>query len=266
VTEHSVTRWLRFERNGVEGFGVLDVPSQSVAVHDGNLFSGARPTGEVCELSDLRVLNPTRPSKLIGLWNNFHELAAKLGQSIPQEPLYFVKTANSYLVPGGTILRPANYDGKVCYEGELGIIIGATCRNIDDDAAASCIFGYTCVNDVTALDLIDRDASFAQWVRAKSCDTFAPFGPVVATGLDWRLLRIRTLLNGRERQNYAASDMIISPPRIVSLLSREMTLFPGDIIACGTSLGVLPMRPGMTVEVVIDGIGSLKNTYELIQE
>jgi 2-keto-4-pentenoate hydratase/2-oxohepta-3-ene-1,7-dioic acid hydratase in catechol pathway len=264
--EQAVKRWLRFERQGVEGFGVFDEPSQTVAVHDGDLFNDARPTGKVFELSDLRVLTPTRPAKLIGLWNNFHELATKLGQSIPQEPLFFVKTSNSYLAPGGVIRRPAGYDGKVCYEGELGIVIGAVCRNVDEFGAASSIFGYTCVNDVTALDLISSDASFAQWVRAKSCDTFAPFGPVVATGLDWSSLRIRTLLNGRERQNYAAIDMILSPMRIVSLLSREMTLFPGDIIACGTSLGVLPMRLGMTVEVVIDGIGALHNTYESTQE
>ena len=128
--------------------------------------------------------------------------------------------------------------------------------------AARAIFGYTCVNDVTALDLLHEDASFAQWARAKSCDTFGPVGPLIATGLDPSALTVRTLLNGRERQNYPVSDMILPPARIVSLLSREMTLVPGDLIACGTSLGVLPLRPGAEVSVTIDGIGTLTNRFE----
>ena len=103
------------------------------------------------------------------------------------------------------------------------------------------------------------ECAFPQWARAKSCDSFGPVGPAIATGLDWRTLQIRTLLAGRERQNYPVSDMIFSPPAIVSRISREMTLEPGDLIACGTSLGALPMRPGMVVEVVIDGIGILRN-------
>jgi 2-keto-4-pentenoate hydratase/2-oxohepta-3-ene-1,7-dioic acid hydratase in catechol pathway len=139
------------------------------------------------------------------------------------------------------------------------VVIGARAHDVDDDAAEAAIFGYTCVNDVTALDLLTADASFPQWARAKSCDGFGPVGPVIATGLDWRNLQVRTLLNGRERQNYPVSDMIFSPPTIVSRISREMTLEPGDLITCGTSLGALPMRAGMVVEVVIDGIGVLRN-------
>jgi 2-keto-4-pentenoate hydratase/2-oxohepta-3-ene-1,7-dioic acid hydratase in catechol pathway len=141
------------------------------------------------------------------------------------------------------------------------VVIGKTCKNIGVDEAAGAIFGVTCVNDVTALDLLTRDASFAQWTRAKSFDTFGIFGPVIACGLDWNALIVRTLVNGRERQNYPCSDMIFSPAQIVSSLSREMTLVPGDVIACGTSLGVLPIKPGTVVEVSIDGIGVLKNTY-----
>ena len=128
--------------------------------------------------------------------------------------------------------------------------------------AEQAIFGYTCVNDVTALDILNADPSFPQWARAKGCDTYGPVGPAIATGLDWSALRVRVLLNGRERQNYPAGDMILPPARIVSLISREMTLEPGDLIACGTSVGALPMRAGMVVEVVIDGIGTLRNPVE----
>jgi 2-keto-4-pentenoate hydratase/2-oxohepta-3-ene-1,7-dioic acid hydratase in catechol pathway len=206
------------------------------------------------------------PGKLICLWNNFHEMAAKIGQPIPPEPLYFFKSSNSFSNPGDAIRKPVSYDGKVVYEGELGIVIGRQCKDLPESQAEEAIFGFTCVNDITALDLINKDPTFQQWARAKSCDGFGPIGPAVCRGLDWRAARVRTIVGGRERQNYPVADMVFSPPQIVSLLSKEMTLHPGDIISCGTSVGVLPMRPNTVVEVVIDGIGSLVNTYEPLQE
>jgi 2-keto-4-pentenoate hydratase/2-oxohepta-3-ene-1,7-dioic acid hydratase in catechol pathway len=149
------------------------------------------------------------------------------------------------------------------YEGELGIVIGRTCKEITEAEADDHIFGYSCINDVTALDLIDKDPTFAQWARAKSFDTFGAYGPVVATGLDVDNLVIRTEFNGRERQNYPVSDLIHPPRRLVSLLSHDMTLFPGDVICCGTSIGAAPMkRPSNTIEVIIDGIGTLTNSFD----
>ncbi len=247
--------WVRFEQDGVEGFGTQD--GGSVAVHSGDMFAVPEPTGQTLALGDLRRLVPVRPGKIIALWNNFHALAAKLGAAVPDTPLYLLKATTSLLAPGGTIRSPVGYDGRIVYEGELGIVLGRRCTNVDEAGAEAAIFGYTCINDVTASGLLDADPSFPQWARAKSCDTFCPCGPAIATGLDWSTLRVRTLLNGRERQSYPAADMILPPARIVSLLSREMTLEPGDLIACGTSIGVLPMRPGMEVSVVIDGIGTL---------
>ena len=128
------------------------------------------------------------------------------------------------------------------YEGELGIVIGKRCNNIGEDEAGDYIFGYTCVDDVTAADIITKDPTFAQWARAKSFDTFGVFGPVIATGLDPIPALDRTVLDGKERQNYPVSDMIFPPHRLVSYLSRDMTLLPGDVIACGTSVGVSAMR------------------------
>ncbi len=128
--------------------------------------------------------------------------------------------------------------------------------------ARDAIFGFTCVNDITAIDILQRDPSFAQWTRAKSFDGFSPCGPVIATGLDPATLTIRTVLNGVERQNYPVSDMVFPPATLVSLLSRDMTLVPGDVICCGTSLGVGVMRePSNTVEVTIAGVGTLRTTY-----
>jgi len=255
-----MAHWIRFEHEGAEGFGRLDPASGRVELHEGDLFNNPVATARECQLDEVRLLVPVRPGKFIGLWNNFHELAAKLGTAIPQEPLFFLKAASSLLPSGGTIRPPEGYQGKIAYEGELGIVIGRQCRAISEADAAAAIFGYTCINDVTALDILTADPSFPQWARAKSCDSFGPCGPAIATGLDPSTLRVRTLLNQRERQNYPAADMILPPARIVSLLSREMTLEPGDLIACGTSVGVLPMRAGMVVEVAIDGIGTLRNT------
>ena len=251
-----MTAWVRFEG----GFGTL--AGSQVQPHQGDMFGVSEPTGPVLELAGLNLLAPVAPGKFIGLWNNFHALAAKLGQAIPQLPLYFLKATSAILQPGGIIRPPAGYNGKTVYEGELGIVIGRRCSRADEAEAADAMFGYTCINDVTALDLLGEDPSFAQWARAKSCDTFGPVGPAIMTGLDPHALSVRTLLNGRERQNYPVSDMILPPARIVSLLSREMTLLPGDLIACGTSLGVLPLRPGAEVSVVIEGVGTLTNRFE----
>lgn len=254
--------WVRFEADGAESVGMLDSGAGVIQVHSGDLFRNPVPTGEERRLDEVRLLAPVRPNKFIGLWNNFHELAAKLGSAIPAEPLFFLKAPTSVLAPGEAIRAPVGYTGKIIYEGELGIVVGSRCSRASEADAERAIFGYTCVNDVTALDILGADPAFPQWARAKGCDTFGPCGPAIATGLDWSALRVRTLLNGRERQSYPASDMILPPFRIVSLISREMTLEAGDLIACGTSIGVLPMRAGMVVEVSIDGIGTLRNPVE----
>jgi 2-keto-4-pentenoate hydratase/2-oxohepta-3-ene-1,7-dioic acid hydratase in catechol pathway len=251
--------WIRFSRDGREGFGTLR--DDSIAVHAGDLFGAPTPTGEVIAREDIVLLSPVRPRVFIGLWNNFHEAAAKQGLAHPESPLFFLKSPGSVVGPDAPIPVPAGYTGRVIYEGELGLVIGHRVSNADEAEAARAIFGVTCVNDVTALDLLNADASFAQWARAKGCDGFGPVGPAIATGLDWSSLRVQVALNGRVRQDYPCADMIIPPARIVSLISREMTLEPGDVIACGTSVGALPMRPGMVVEVTIAGIGTLRNVF-----
>ena len=251
-----MTAWVRFDG----GFGTL--ADGQVVPHQGDMFGASQPCGPPRPITEVSLLPPVAPANFIALWNNFHALAAKLGQAIPQTPLFLLKATSAILAPGGVIRPPPGYVGKTTYEGELGIVIGRRCHAAGEAEAAEAIFGYTCVNDVTALDLIHEDASFPQWARAKSCDTFGPVGPAIVTGLDPLALTVRTVLNGRERQSYPMSDMIFPPARLVSLLSREMALLPGDLIACGTSLGVLPMRPGAEVSVSIEGIGTLTNRFE----
>lgn len=252
-----MTLWVRYAAGAAEGFGTLD--GESIAVHAGDMFAGAVPTGERLALGEVRLLAPVRPRMFIGLWNNFHAVAAAQGYGVPDYPLHFLKAPGSVIGPEEEVCAPRGYGGRVVYEGELGVVIGRRCKDVDEAGAEAAIFGYVCVNDVTATELFGDNPRFEQWARAKGCDTFGPVGPAIATGLDWRGLTVRTLLNGRERQNYAVADMILPPPAIVSLLSREMTLWPGDLITCGTAAGVLPMRPGAVVEVAIEGIGVLRN-------
>ncbi len=224
-----MAQWIRFERNGRLGFGTLQ--NGEIVVHEGDMFAGASPSGERVRLSDVRVSTPCDPSKMICLWNNFHQLAAKNDFKVPDEPLYFLKAPNAYLPHGEPIRRPHSYDGKIIYEGELGVVIGKRCSMVSEAEAPDYIFGYTCINDVTAVDILKKNPTFDQWVRAKSFDSFGVFGPVIATGLDPTQLRIRTILNGQERQNYPVSDMFFPPYKLVSMVSRDMTLMPGDVIA-----------------------------------
>jgi 2-keto-4-pentenoate hydratase/2-oxohepta-3-ene-1,7-dioic acid hydratase in catechol pathway len=252
--------WVRFEESGKTGFGTLE--GDKIAVHEGDMFDRAKPTGRTVPLGAVKPLTPCTPSKMVCLWNNFHALAAKFNFKTPEEPLYFLKAQSAFHPAGTPIRRPRGYDGKVLYEGELGIVIGKRSAGISEAEAPSCIFGYTCVNDVTAFDLLNKDPSFQQWTRAKSFDTFGVFGPAIATGLDPDKLIVRTILNGDERQNYPVADMFFRPYRLVSLISRDLTLMPGDVIACGTSLGAGSMKPGSTVEISIDGVGRLVNQFD----
>ncbi|MBK6630391.1 MAG: fumarylacetoacetate hydrolase family protein [Betaproteobacteria bacterium] len=254
-----MAHWLRFTHQGSTGFGMVD--KDTIQVCTGDLFDGAKPTGERLTLDAVRVLMPCQPTKMLGLWNNFAARADVEKLQRPNHPLWFVKTNNCFMAHGEPIRRPAGYAGLVVFEGELGVVIGKPCRNIDESEADDYIFGYTCVNDVTAREILRSDPSFPQWCRAKSFDSFGPFGPRIATGIEPDALTVRTLVNGEEKQNYPVADMFFRPREIVSRLSQDMTLMPGDIIACGTSLGAGPIREGDKVEIVIDGVGRLTNCF-----
>jgi 2-keto-4-pentenoate hydratase/2-oxohepta-3-ene-1,7-dioic acid hydratase in catechol pathway len=252
-------RWVRFEHAGQAGFGTLH--DDRIQVRVGDLFGPNDATGDTLALADVRLLSPSAPTKVIALWNNFHALAAKLNLGAPAEPLYLLKAPNSWSAHGARI-RPPHRAAKVVFEGELGIVIGRTCSAVAQADALGHVFGYTCANDVTVAEILNRDPSFTQWDRAKGQDTFCPMGPVVATGLDPATLTVTTRLNGEVRQHYPISDMRFSVAKLVSEISFDLTLHPGDVILCGTSVGVGSMKPGSVVEVEIDGIGTLSNRYE----
>ena len=254
-----MTAWARFEHAGTTGFGQLR--GDAIAVFRGDMFQNPEATGDTVRLEEVRLLTPTQPSKMPALWNNYRALAQEKELAHPETPLYLLKANSSFLATGEVIRHPAGLQDDVFYEGELGIVIGKTAQQVPEGQAESHIFGYTCVNDVTAFSLLKDYSGFDQWTRAKGFDTFGVFGPVAVTGLDWRKLTIVTRIDGEEKQNYSAADMILPPQRIVSELSRSMTLNPGDVICCGTNCGLGPMPRGCVVEVEIAGIGILRNTY-----
>ena len=255
-----MAHWLRYVNAGVIGFGTLQ--GATITVHTGEMFGANRPTGNTLSLADVELLVPCVPSKMPALWNNFHERAQKEGNAIPADPLYFLKSNNSFCAHGTVIRKPAHFNGKVVFEAELGIVIGKRAAGVNEADAVDFIFGYTCVNDVTAADILREDKSFEQWSRCKGFDSFGPIGPVIATGIDPAHLRVKALLNGVERQNYPVADMIFPPARLVAMISRDMTLEPGDIIACGTSVGAGSIKPGSFIRIEIAGVGALENHYE----
>jgi 2-keto-4-pentenoate hydratase/2-oxohepta-3-ene-1,7-dioic acid hydratase in catechol pathway len=254
-------RWARFRTNeGSSGFGAYT--DAGIAIYNGDLFGTSRPTGEHLAHDQFTLQCPCAPSKILALWNNFHELCAKLGKQARSHPQFLIKPSTCVIGPGEAIRRPKGYAGKVAFEGELGIVIGARAKDLAPSQAGAAIFGFTCVNDVTAIGILNENAEFEQWCRAKSFDSFGCLGPLIATNLDFTGLRVITRVNGDVRQDYAVADMVIAPEEVVSRVSCDMTLLPGDVIACGTSLGVGSMKDGSTVEVSIDGIGVLRNTFE----
>ena len=258
-----MSTWVRFTHNNETKFGTLE--NKLITVFQGDMFNNPESTGDVIELGSVGLLTPCTPQKLLGLWNNFHATAEKTGLPHPNHPWYFVMTPNTYAASHSIIRKPSTCEGKILFEGELGLVIGKTCKEVSVDNISDYIFGYTCVNDVTALEHLFSEEKFAHWTRAKSFDGFGVFGPGITTGITPDNLTIKTFLEGndqiQERQNYPVSDMIYSPLEAASKISYDMTLEPGDVIACGTSVGAGAMKDGWQVRVSIDGVGELINTY-----
>jgi 2-keto-4-pentenoate hydratase/2-oxohepta-3-ene-1,7-dioic acid hydratase in catechol pathway len=209
-------------------------------------------------MEDVRLLAPAEPSKIVCIGRNYREHAKELNHAIPTEPLFFLKPPSSVIASGEEIRRPMDLSQRVDHEGELAVVIGRRCYRLDgSEDVRSYIAGYTCLNDVTARDLQNKDA---QWSRAKGFDTFCPMGPVIVDSVDpWKGVRVQTRVNGELRQDGTTADFLFSLDVLVRFIAQVMTLEAGDVIATGTPAGVSPLKAGDVVEISVEGIGNLRN-------
>jgi 2-keto-4-pentenoate hydratase/2-oxohepta-3-ene-1,7-dioic acid hydratase in catechol pathway len=255
-----MTKIARFRSPAYQGFGLIE--GETIFELE-SLFSTTR--GSAHALAEVSLLAACAPSKIVCVGRNYREHAKELGNEVTAEPLIFLKPPSSLLAHEGSIVYPA-ISGNVHYEGELGVIIGPRpARRVPAAEAGNYIFGYTCVNDVTARDLQRKDG---QWTRGKGFDTFCPVGPWIVRREDVRFddLRVRTLLDGEVKQDASVLDMIFPLGAIIAFVTEFMTLEPGDLIATGTPAGVGPLQAGSMVSVEIDGIGVLRNRVVAAQQ
>ena len=206
-------------------------------------------------LGDAHLLCPVPPTKVVCVGLNYKTHIAEMGHKMPTEPVIFMKPSTAVIGPGQSIALPPGV-GRVDHEGELGVVIGRRTHRVTPELAPECVLGFTCGNDVTARDLQKIDG---QWTRSKSFDTFCPLGPWIAD-VDPSNLLLECLVNGEVRQSAHTSDMLFDAFELVSFVSQVMTLVPGDVILTGTPGGISPLGAGDTVEVRIEGIGSLVNS------
>jgi len=244
---------VRFQAGERTACGILD--GAQVAELAGDFFSVFKTLKACHALSGIKLIAPCSPSKIVAAGLNYRDHAEEMGFPLPETPIIFLKPPTSVIGPDDLILLPPRA-GRIDYEAELGVVIRSRTRNILPDEAREHILGYTCVNDVTARDLQKQDG---QWTRAKSFDTFCPVGPWIETDLDPDNLLVEAYLNNERKQSSRTGQFIFNVPFLVSFISRIMTLEPGDLIITGTPSGIGPMQPGDTIEVRIEGIGSLKN-------
>src|ERR1700681_2883221 len=232
------------------------ISGETVREISGDILAIWSVTNRSWPLTDVKLLPPVLPSKIVCLGRNYVEHAAEFNNPTPKQPLIFLKPPSSLLAPEDPIVLPPAA-GRVDFEGELAVVISKECSQLrDGDDLRPYIAGYTCLNDVSARDYQALDK---QWTRAKSFDTFCPLGPVLETEFDVPHGTIETLLNGARKQYAPLTAMLFPIDVIIPWVSRVMTLLPGDVIATGTPSGVGPMKAGDVVEVVIPGIGTLRN-------
>jgi 2-keto-4-pentenoate hydratase/2-oxohepta-3-ene-1,7-dioic acid hydratase in catechol pathway len=232
------------------------ISGETIQEISGDIFSPWRATDRTWPLGEVKLLPPVVPSKIVCLGRNYREHAAELGHEIPKEPLIFLKPPSAIIGPEEPIVLPP-ISRRVDYEGELAVVIGRVCSQLAPDAdVRPYVLGYMCLNDVTARDLQNADVQFT---RAKGFDTFCPLGPVIETELDLAAVTIETYVNGERRQSAPLTQMIIPVDAIIRWVSCMMTLVPGDIVATGTPAGVGPLNAGDIVEVVVSGVGTLRN-------
>jgi 2-keto-4-pentenoate hydratase/2-oxohepta-3-ene-1,7-dioic acid hydratase in catechol pathway len=252
----TVEAFIRFELSGRQYYGRRE--GETVQVLDAPYWLGGKPTGKTAAYGDVRLICPVEPSKiiLVGLNYHAHVSHSQSAKEAPKNPVLFLKPPSALVGPNDQVVYPDAVD-RVDYEAELAVIIGKQGHKIPAARAADHIFGYTCLNDVTARHIQKQDG---QWTRGKGFDTFCPIGPEVVRGIDVSDITVEAYLNGARKQHGRTSEMIFPIPVLIEFISSVMTLLPGDVISTGTPEGIDPMQRGDSIEVRIENVGSLVNT------
>ena len=247
-------RVARFSLNGEPRFGIVDGP-ELVVLNGHPLVNGYDTTGERVPLRDVKLLAPTIPSKIVCIGKNYADHVAEMGREINPEPTIFFKPSSAIIGPGDSIILPSQ-SNRVELEAELTIVIGQITKNVTEEQALEHVWGFTIANDVTARDL---QASDDQWARAKAFDTFCPLGPWIETEFvpDGQIVESR--IDGETKQQASIDLMLHNVPKIISYVSHNMTLLPGDVILTGTPAGISRIDSGQLIECEIEGIGTLLN-------
>jgi 2-keto-4-pentenoate hydratase/2-oxohepta-3-ene-1,7-dioic acid hydratase in catechol pathway len=252
--KNTVTKYVRYSHNSTTAYGILD--GETVREIHGELFGDHKETGKKFQLSDVKLLYPCEPPKILAVGLNYKSHVGD--RKPPERPEIFYKPITALQHPGDNIVIPASAK-NVHYEGELVLVIGKRVSRASVEEARAAIFGVTCGNDVSERDWQGGPDKDLQWWRAKGADTFAPLGPVIVNGLDYGNLLLQTRLNGNVVQKQYTSDLIFDGPAIVRWISQYATLTPGDVIYTGTPGHTSRMDEGDVVEVDIQGIGVLRN-------
>lgn len=247
---------IRFLLEGRQAYGILS-GDEVLELNAG--YAQLNPSSVKHHLSDVVLLAPCAPSKVVAVGLNYRDHAQELGMAVPENPIIFLKPPTSIIGPDADIIIP-RMSRQVDYEAELGVVIKKRARRLAPEAVKEYILGYTCANDVTARDLQKTDG---QWTRAKSFDTFCPVGPWIETDISPDNLLIESYLNGEQRQSSRTSQFIFPVDFLVSFISHIMTLEPGDLIITGTPPGIGTMRSGDRIEIRIEGIGRLENSVRV---
>jgi 2-keto-4-pentenoate hydratase/2-oxohepta-3-ene-1,7-dioic acid hydratase in catechol pathway len=248
-------RLVRFRHGDRIATGAIQPGSDTIQVIAGTFFQDPLPTGDEIAIDDVMLLAPVLPSKLVCVGKNYAAHAAEFGMDVPEEPLLFLKPSTAVIGPGDAIrLLPINR--RTDYEGELAVVMGRLARNVRAEDASRFILGFTCANDVTLRDLQRPDD---QWTRAKGFDGSCPLGPWIETSVDPTDAIVETRLNGDVVQHASTSDLVFGVAELIEYVTTFMTMLPGDVLLTGTPEGVGRIQAGDTVEVEVDGVGTLRN-------
>ena len=254
-------RIARFTSGDGAAFGVVEGDEDALTVRrmEGHPFAPFQLAGDPLPLSEVRLLAPVLPSKVVAVGRNYAEHAREMGGTedpAAEPPIVFLKPSTSVVGPGDAVQYPVGVTEEVSYEGELAVVIARLCRQVPPERVKDVVLGFTCANDVTARDLQRTEK---QWGRAKGFDTFCPIGPWVTTDLDPSDLAITTTVNDELKQSGRTSQMVRGIDELVSHITQAMTLLPGDVILTGTPAGVGPLAIGDEVSVTIEQVGTLTN-------